>query len=416
MVTAVCRNCVDDFYLQKIIDEECGPSECTVCGETHNAITVEELGKLLEPIMREHFEYGPTVKKFGENDGEWWSQEGDSMSSIVQEILGQHFDFEDEIIDAVCDAEECWPPDGDVPYWDTTSYYVETKVSSRYFSRWQDALEELKFERRFFSPVAKELFDKLFNEVDLLKEWGGKSHRPVVRKLPVGTKIFRARVCSSRSLLKEIYAAPFKHIGPPPRELARAGRMNAEGVVVFYGAREESTCLAEMRPAIGSDLAVIALKTTQSLRVLDFYRLERAWGWQPLSYLQPDFSERVETRHFLRHIHRLISQPVVPGKESEYLITQALTEYLAYIHEKPFDGILFASAQRDKGTNVVLFKDSSLLSGSDEESFRLSYVEDSIGIFRTESVKYKHRAVSVYLSEDGEPFVSDGYGFDPDDD
>jgi RES domain len=416
METTICAECVDDFFLKKIIDQSYGIHKCSICEETCNAITVNELGELLEPIMREHWECGPSVKKFGDNDDEWWEQEGDPMSSIVQEILGQYFEFEDGIVNAVCYAEAGWAWDGDSSYWDTTSNYVKKKVQSRYFTKWQYALEELKFERRFFSPVTKELFDKLFDDVDLLKVGDGTSHLPVVRKLSVGSKIFRARVCNARSRLKEIYDDPLKLIGPPPREVARAGRMNAEGMVVLYGSREKHTCLAEMRPAIGSDLIVIALKTTQSLRVLDFHRLERAWGGRTLSYLQPDFGERLEKRQFLRHLHRLISQPIVPGRESEYLITQALTEYLAYIHEKPFDGVLFASSQRAKGTNVVLFKDSSSLNVSVEANFRVSYVADSIAIFKTESVNYKHRRVQVSFDQNGEVFVNDSTEFDLDSD
>lgn len=66
--------------------------------------------------------------------------------------------------------------------------------------------------------------------------------------------------------------------------------MNADGVAVFYGARDVKTCMAEMRPALGNEIAVIELKTSQPLRVLDFSRLENAYGGAPLSYFQPDFS------------------------------------------------------------------------------------------------------------------------------
>jgi hypothetical protein len=409
---AVCCECVEDFYLKKIIGEEGVPIECSVCGDdTHNAFTVEELGKLMEPIMRDHFVLGPTVKKFGEDDSEWWDQEGDPMSWAVQEVLGQYFDFEDEIVDAVSEAEDCWPPDGDEPFWDTTSLYVESRVNlGAYFSNWQFTLDELKHGRRFFSPAAQALFGELFDGVEHLKKWYGKSAQPVVRQLAVGTKLFRARICNSRSMLNDIYMDPFKHVGPPPKENARSGRMNAEGVVVFYGAREEDTCLAEMRPALGNDLAIITLETTEPLYVLDFSRLEQARSGETLSYFQPDFTEQVEKRAFLRHIHRLISQPIVPGRESDYLITQTMSEYLAHMHHKPFDGILFASAQREKGTNVVLFPKRELLAGSAADAFKLSYVPESIRLFSTTSIKYKHALVNVVVGEDGMPWVFNGHG------
>ena len=110
-----------------------------------------------------------------------------------------------------------------------------------------------------------------------------------------------------------------------------------------------------MRPALGNELVLITVSAERSLRVLDFTRLDQARSGKTLSYFQPDFIEEIKKRTFLRKLHRLISQPVVPGHEADYLIPQTMTEFLAHVHEPPFDGVLFASAQRAEGTNVVLF-------------------------------------------------------------
>jgi hypothetical protein len=152
MDKAICFECVEDCYLKQIIKDEGELLKCSIRGEeNNNAITIEQLGKLMEPIMREHVSLGPTVKKFGNEDEEWWGQEGDSMSWAVQEVLGQYFDFEDEIVDAVIEAEDAWPPDGDEAFWDRTSLYVESRVSlGHYFAEWQWTLDELKHSRRFF--------------------------------------------------------------------------------------------------------------------------------------------------------------------------------------------------------------------------------------------------------------------------
>src|SRR6202040_2120908 len=96
------------------------------------------------------------------------------------------------------------------------------------------------------------------------------------------------------------------------------------------------------------------LQTTKPLRMIDFTRLEQSYG-EGLSYFQPDFTEETERRKFIRRLHSLISQPVVPGREADYLITQTMAEYLAHVHKEPFDGILFKSVQRAGGINVVLF-------------------------------------------------------------
>jgi hypothetical protein len=101
----------------------------------------------------------------------------------------------------------------------------------------------------------------------MMKSWNekAKQEESVVCDFPEGSKLYRARTCDSSSRLNEFYTQPFKK-GPPPAEQARAGRMNVEGVVVFYGATDPDTCLAEMRPALGGDTALIELRTTKSLR------------------------------------------------------------------------------------------------------------------------------------------------------
>ena len=172
--------------------------------------------------------------------------------------------------------------------------------------------------------------------------------------------------------------------------------MNADGVVVFYGAMDSETCLAEMRPALGGDTAVIELLTTRPLRMLDFTRLENSYG-KGLNYFQPDFNEEVARRTFLRRLQNLISQPVVPSREAYYVITQTMAEYLAHVHQPSFDGILFKSVQRAEGTNVVLFaerdeteQDAGQGKPRGERTFPITYVDKSFQLFSTEEIKYKH--------------------------
>ncbi|HEY1528040.1 MAG TPA: RES family NAD+ phosphorylase [Candidatus Angelobacter sp.] len=181
--------------------------------------------------------------------------------------------------------------------------------------------------------------------------------------------------------------------------------MNVEGVVVFYGALDEQTCLAETRPAIGNDIAVVKMRTTRPLRLLDFGRLEQSY--KLLSYFQADFTEEVERGAFLRRLQNLISQPVVPGREMDYLITQTMAEYLGHVHDPKFDGVVHKSVQRFGGKNIVLFQ-------NEDGGFPLKYVDKSFGLFSNSSVEYKHRKRYVGEFEDGKVWV--GHDFDDDED
>lgn len=394
----VCYQCIEDEYLSSTVQNDYEVGECAVCGQDDcEAISIEALGTLIEPIVRQCFQPGEVVHYVDDNDKSYWPQLGDSLSDVIQQILGQYFDFHDEIVAATIDAEDVLPPDGEEPQVSEEINYVEaTSGGDGYRHKWTAALEELKYTRRFFSPAARDLFESLFSGIDGLKYGRGRSKKSVVRTLRAGTQIFRARLCPSWKFLTEAYKDPYKHIGPPPREEARAGRMNADGVVVLYAAMDEKTCLAEMRPALASELLVVTLETTKPLRILDFGLLEKArLAGTESSYFHPNYLESKERNAFLEHLHRLISQPVVPGRENEYLITQTMAEYLAHVCPHPIDGIMFESAQRAKGVNIVLFGDREVLNPSDGNAFPAKYLDQSIRLFKTSGISYQHSAEPV---------------------
>jgi hypothetical protein len=398
-VAAVCWKCVEDKYLKNIVREKGDPEQCSICdGDQENAFTASDLAELLDPIMQEHFEQGPDVKKFGDNDDEFWEQEGDPLSYHVQIVIGQDLGFEDEIVKALDDNEEVWEPDGEIPFFDSACDYVSKPIRAyAYFEEWNYILEDLKHRRRFFSSAAANFFKGLFDGLDTRKSWNRETRaaQGVVWELPAGSHLFRARIRRSFSL-EDAYKEPLKHVGPPPPAQAPAARMNAEGVGIFYGATDCETCLAEVRSALGDEITAITLQTTKPLHILDFTRLEDSYS--RLSYFQPDFNEQADKGVFLRRLQRLISQPVVPGRESDYLITQTMAEYLAHVHDKPFDGILFRSVQRAEGINTVLFPDPT-------GAFPISYVDKSFKLFRTTSIKYTHDEKDVSLMDNGEVWV-----------
>jgi hypothetical protein len=424
-MSAVCWKCVDDQYLKKIIREKGEVQECSEChNSTRKASTAYDLAELADPIFREHFHHGGQVPQWGEGDSPWYEQAGDPLSFHIQEVLGQSFSFDDEIVKALIKNDGAWPPDGEEPFFSDEVNYVSTRIrASELYARWHFVEEDLKHNKRFFSSAAKELFEYLFRDVETRKYWDASENKPmtVVRELPEGSELFRARICHSPADIKDTLSNPYKNVGPPPPARARAGRMNVDGVAVFYGALDSDTCLAELRPAIGGEAAVIRVRTTRPLRLLDFTKIKDSY--HVLSYFQPDFNEQVEKNGFLRHLENLISQPVRPGQESDYLITQTMAEYLAHVHgeksegklfqSQPFDGLLFKSVQKTGGTNVVLFPKPK---GETDNAFPLAYVDDSVTFFRTMTIEYKHHDMRLGLMEDGEIVQSsDGNEFDDED-
>ncbi|MDN8037048.1 RES family NAD+ phosphorylase [Burkholderia vietnamiensis] len=354
--------------------------------------------------MRDNLRWGREVPYFGGGDSDRvrLRRLGDPIKYWVQTFLGQYFDFQSEIIDAVVGSEVFYPGDGGEAFWDETMDYEEVRLNTGDFGQaWRETLHDVRHKRRFFSEKAREFFAELFADVDDM-HLPGKPRSPVIRTLRPGKRLFRARVVTSQSLLAEMVADPLAHIGPPPEHLARAGRMNAEGISVFYGSLESPTCLAEMRPAIGNDIALIELRTNRPLRVLDFARLETARSNKPLSYFQRDFHKQLKRRDFLKILHTLIAQPVTPGHESDYLITQTMAEFLSHVANPSFDGILFKSTQRENGTNIVLFPNAMLDAADMPMALPVTLIDGNVNLFRTDSISYSHAPLVFYQQEGSE--------------
>lgn len=422
---AICFKCIEDEVLRAKVESEGEPLLCESCSEeNNNAFSYERLGKELEPIVREHFQHGPTVRRFYDDDQEGWEQEGDLLSDIVQLVLGQDVDDPDALVSALMDAEDYWPGDGEEAFYDNTQLYVPRKTTPHaWITELHYLRDELAHRRRFFSDGARMLFDRLLEGVADLKFFDKDADQwlPVVNELPLGTAVLRARVVRSDSELQAYVETPSQKLGAPPPEKAPTGRMNAAGIAVFYGALDSDTCLAEMRPALGGRVFVGEFRTTQALRVLDFRRLEGA-RLAELSYFDSKYAEQRERAVFLRQLHGLISRPVVPGHEDEYLITQTLTEYLAHVHRPSFDGVIFQSVQREGGANLVLFGRDGLeqvvgfaginadklplfippLSGDEPKQvllFPVEYVADSAKLYVTRSIEYTHNELHFTVAE-----------------
>lgn len=423
---AICFECIEDEHLRATAESEGVPLLCESCGEEeNNAFSYERLGKEMEPIIRKHFQLGPTVRKFYDDDSEGWEQEGDPLFDIVSEVLRQDVADPNELVSAICDAEDYWPGDGEDAFYDSTSHYVRRPTTTQaWIADWQYLRGELAHRRRFFSDGARNLFDRLFEDVAELKTFDrdAKTWLPVINTLPAGTEVLRARVVRSDAELKTFVRGSAIELGAPPADKAQAGRMNASGIAVFYGAMNYETCLAEMRPALGGRVLVGAFRTTQTLRILDFRRLEAARVAE-LSFFDSRYADQQERVAFLRRLHGLISRPVVPGREDEYLITQTLTEYLAHVHRPAFDGVIFKSVQRESGANIVLFGRDGFepmpgavdggkstlpifmppTPGGEARAtvvFPVEYVADSAKFYVTRSIEYAHDELAFSIEDD----------------
>jgi hypothetical protein len=147
-------------------------------------------------------------------------------------------------------------------------------------------------------------------------------------------------------------------LGPPPPEQATAQRMSPEGVVMFYGAEDATTAIAEVEAHAGGQRGMTTVGRFWPQRVLGVVDLTDLPGIPSIFD-----AERRHRRPFLRfvsHFAEDIARPVPStGAVAMYVPTQVVTEYIRdHVGDADgnrIDGLVFWSSVRDGSRCVALF-------------------------------------------------------------
>ena len=346
---------------------------------------------------------------------------GESLIDIVYDLTGAH---EHAVADALqtllVDEEDCWPPDGDEPFFsDMFGYRQVDEIHEEHSFRWERFRQDMIYGRRFFSQSAQETLFDIFDGLHLLDDSAG---RPVIYPLEPddgSLPILRARIANDYAVRQEIRDDVSSQLGAPPPRLRTPGRMHPAGIRAFYGAFDMQTCIAELRPSVGETLIGAKFTPARPLLVLDTTRFNRRP--KDLNMFSDSYLKRLRLWTFMRRFMNEIAQPHLPGAEHlEYVPTQAVAEYLVYQHkfnykretDKTIDAIIFRSAQRPHGKNIAIFGDASVVgrgedSGSmmhDVFDFRtvnpgLQVVPDSVEEYYVSAVMHETHSMSYGLSD-----------------
>lgn len=366
----ICHNCVREPFLSDLIKKERTVSACHYCeDEEEPCITLQDLADQVEAAFERHYirtsdqpdDYESMLLRDRESDYDW-DRHGEPVLYAIQEAASIPEDAAKDVLDILdhrnSDLEMMQM--GEEWEFHQDSHYDRKSTGDHEFAfEWQAIERSLKSESRFFNQSAEAFLARLFANLEGTVTRDG---HPAVLIAGPGTayqSFFRARVFHRSEELDEAMKRPDLHIGPPPGRLARAGRMNANGISMFYGASEGGVALAEVRPPVGSRALIGEFQLTRPVRLLDVTALQSVYVEG--SIFDPAYLEQLSLAKFLARLSDRITIPVMPGDEpSEYLITQMIADYLARRPAPGLDGILFPSVQcPGEHRNVALFYHAS---------------------------------------------------------
>lgn len=352
MSKVVCSECVTESYLQNSLDFD-GADECSYCQKERGVVPLETLVELCREAALSSYEFVEQPRSVYLYNhapiGEHWTD-------VLRHVLG----CSDELINDL--GEVLWGG-----WSDDDPYFKECASASIDMAHdWREMERSLREEARFVNPDVTRVLEQVFGKVDQLHLRGpGSAIFMIGPGQPLHT-FKRARVFSSDTGVEEALLHPERSLGPPPSGVGAAGRMNAKGVSVFYGATNDRTAIAEVRPSVGSYVVTAAFQVTRPLRLLNLGALNEVRPDSRLSYFDPQRVEQAKRSAFLASLQNQLLKPVMPDlADHGYLITQAIADYLSMHPTLNLDGIYFPSIQLGKrddeasGHNVILFNKAS---------------------------------------------------------
>lgn len=364
----ICGDCADESFLRARVGKIGKVSVCDFCSCLEKTISLKSLATLVKKALQEHYTLADdrldeTEQAIDPETGSVVAREpsGAPITEVIACITGVELDVAERIrsiLECLFESKLRFGILGRKPFRGGTRYVEHVFGSYEFDVVWNDFKKDIKERSRFFNESAADDLRAVFGLNKRTTSFQQSLKTVVAKPGDELGSYYRARVLRSTDDVEDLLKNPENELGPPPTEKAAAGRMNALGIPVFYGALEIKTALAEIRPPVGSVVLLGRFKLQREVCLLD---LEQMKGFRPRgSVFDPSFAEQREWARFLIRFEDEITRPVQPGDEAfSYLPTQAIADFLANLKEVSLDGIVFKSAQNDGGRNIALFNKSA---------------------------------------------------------
>jgi hypothetical protein len=364
----ICSGCVGEEFLKAEIRKSGEQSVCSYCGKRRKTISMTDLADEFDGAFERHFyrtstepnDYEYMLLKDRESSYDF-ERHGEPVLDVIQEIGDVSEEIADDLLEILGERHGDYERDkmGEENDFDSGSYYSVRKTSiADLYSQWRQFQLSVQTESRYFNNTAETFLNDIFLELgeDGTRD-GGKAIIAGGPDTPLGA-LYRARVFQSDISFEGALKRPDRELASPPFRSAKAGRMNAHGISLFYGATDRSVAIAEVRPPVGSRAMTGEFRILRRIKLLDLEALRRLEVIG--SYFDPRYLSSLQRAMFLGFLSQEMAKPVMPDDEQfSYLPTQVIADYLANSRFR-LDGIIYPSVQgKDGMRNIVLFHEAA---------------------------------------------------------
>ena len=357
----VCQECVGDLALKEFIRDNGEKGTCNYCAKKRIVVSVDDL-------LREIFngilcEYDKAVNSMGYDgrEGGYLGAHTYDKDEMIDIIATEADITDDTLIDDIRDAifDETWCERD--PY--------GSRENFTYKSLWDSFCRQVKYSTRyvFFKLDGNRDEELEMEPYDILSYIGdlADDFKLIVDVAP-NTQFFRGRMHNDGN----IYYGE-KDLSAPPVESAKANRMSAEGISIFYGAGDAKTVFSEINND-ESYATIVPFINTESFKLLDLTKIQ---AYQTPSLFDSKQRDLREPYKFFCSLNSDLQRPIDKLTVIEYVPAQILTEYFRYIYVvggRHLDGIKYVSSKKADGVCYALFFDQNrCLSSSENQMLKI---------------------------------------------
>lgn len=400
----ICPACIGEPFLRRLVSTAAVEEyPCEYCECDGPSAEISFVAQQCSEVISTFFEVSSLTMAVVHFNRE---PAGESLAKVVERLTSVPSKAVEDIVEELTH----WWYDRDTGedlYGDDPYFVLRSNVDSPLIAAWTEMESSLRTEARYLNPKVVQFMEQVFGS---LSDHVATSGNSVLVDAGPGTPIaelYRARVFQSEKSLEAALQHPERTLGAPPAGLSIGGRMNAAGQPAFYGAMDEKTAIAEVRPPVGSWAAVARFRIARPLKLLDLLLLEKAQLKPSSSLFDPATVAAAQRLSFLRELAERMATPVMPeNQDHNYLVTQVVADYLAMLPGVSVDGIVYPSSQRVRsgdrdGINVVLFHKAAIaFQARGEQATAVAelrtYIDEEPGSYFAPAIMFLERKLPSY--------------------
>ena len=339
-----CEKCFVDKEIKSIIKGQRTAGNCDFCGsEAVHIYDTNDSEKLLSDLL-----YGllciyttskglpdgfpderrDLLKNILHNDWYIFSLNPEKIYKLLRAVCSDKYNDDPELFDSTVGLPNL-----------CDDLYLNKNSLLKSFE-WESFVKSIKNDNRFHSNHINT------DILGLFVEYAKISHK-------AGSVFYRARICTDPNGFLP------NEMGAPPSKVAKAGRVNAEGISVLYLGDSIETVVYEVRAGRYDYISIGKFELLEDIEIVSLDSLKNISPFIRGGDIAKH-EDMVQHAVNLPHLARLSHEVARPLRRSDSALDYLPTQYISdFIKNQPgISGISYKSTMAESGTNLAAFKPS----------------------------------------------------------